>query len=405
MVVKDLSLPLSDKERKHLIITGRNGSGKTSLLLELNKYLTNIYNGKIENRRAQLSALDSKKQLLNTFSTSSDDINYGKNSRQIADVKSQINNINNYLSSFGNACITFANEHLLWEKARDGTFIIAFFEAKRHAQIDIPSGISKIRLQHRYDFKEKANKHFIQYLVNLKANRSFARDDDLVDEVTSIDKWFKSFQERLREIFESPTLELKFDRKNYNFQIIEEDKEPYEFDKLSDGYSAIISIVTELLLRMEAHQARNYDMEGLVLIDEIETHLHVELQKKILPFLTNFFPRIQFIVTTHSPFVLSSLANSVVCDLESNIVTSDLSGYSYDALLESYFYSDKYSSLIKAKIVEYEKLSLADQLDAEEKQRLKELEKYFLHIPKYLSNELLVKLQEITLKSLTAKRS
>lgn len=41
----------------------------------------------------------------------------------------------------------------------------------------------------------------------------------------------------------------------------------------------------------------------LFLVDEIETHLHVDLQKKVLPFLISFFPKIQFIVTTHSPFV------------------------------------------------------------------------------------------------------
>ena len=36
----DLEIPLSSEERQHLIITGKNGCGKTSLLLELNKYLT-----------------------------------------------------------------------------------------------------------------------------------------------------------------------------------------------------------------------------------------------------------------------------------------------------------------------------------------------------------------------------
>ncbi|MCP4049764.1 MAG: hypothetical protein GY730_03560, partial [bacterium] len=53
------------------------------------------------------------------------------------------------------------------------------------------------------------------------ADRSFARDDgddDLV--LISINKWFDNFQERLRDIFESPGLDLVFDRKNYNFQLI-----------------------------------------------------------------------------------------------------------------------------------------------------------------------------------------
>ncbi|MEA2012738.1 MAG: AAA family ATPase, partial [Verrucomicrobiota bacterium] len=90
----------------------------------------------------------------------------------------------------------------------------------------------------------------------------------------------------------------------------------FGLNELSDGYSSLLAVLTELILRMEAHNASNYDMQGVVLIDEIETHLHVELQKKVLPFLVSFFPKIQFIVTTHSPFILSSLSNAVICDLE-----------------------------------------------------------------------------------------
>ena len=57
-------------------------------------------------------------------------------------------------------------------------------------------------------------------------------------------------------------------------------------------------------------------LEGIVLIDEIETHLHLELQRSILPFLTEMFPNLQFIVTTHSPFVASGLENVVVYEPE-----------------------------------------------------------------------------------------
>jgi hypothetical protein len=98
------------------------------------------------------------------------------------------------------------------------------------------------------------------------------------------------------------------------------------------------------------------------------------------------------------------VTNSVICDLENHIITTDLSGYSYDALIESYFNSDKYSEVVKAKMLEYEKLALQNKLDGEEKYRLRELEEYFAHVPKYLSNELLVKLQEIKLKSLPTNR-
>jgi predicted ATP-binding protein involved in virulence len=184
-----------------------------------------------------------------------------------------------------------------------------------------------------------------------------------MDTVKKIDNWFEKFEKRLQFIFDFEKLELKFNRKAYNFEIITDEIEPFNVNNLSDGYSAIISIVSELILRMEAHNVKAYDLEGIVIIDEIETHLHVDLQKKILPFLTDFFPKIQFIVTTHSPFVLSSISNATICDLETKIVTTDLSNYSYDALIESYFKTDKYSDEIKNKIKEFEELIEKDGFD------------------------------------------
>jgi AAA15 family ATPase/GTPase len=155
---------------------------------------------------------------------------------------------------------------------------------------------------------------------------------------------------------------------------------------------------------MEAHNVKSYDLEGVVIIDEIETHLHVDLQKKILPFLTDFFPKIQFIVSTHSPFVLSSLSNVTICDLESKLVTQDLSGYSYDALIESYFQTDKYSEEIKEKIIEFDFLVSQNNRTVEQNEKLRFLRNYFVHTPKYLSTELLVKLQQIELTELNSKK-
>uniref|UniRef100_UPI0034A03482 AAA family ATPase n=1 Tax=Saccharibacillus sp. CPCC 101409 TaxID=3058041 RepID=UPI0034A03482 len=94
----------------------------------------------------------------------------------------------------------------------------------------------------------------------------------------------------------------------------------------------------------------SYDLQGVVLIDEIETHLHVSLQKKIMPFLTTLFPKIQFIVTTHSPFVLNSIPNTVICDLETRTVMEDFSAYSYESIVEKYFGTELYSEELQEKI-------------------------------------------------------
>lgn len=349
--ITNLDIPLDEEVRKHLIITGKNGSGKTSLLEEL-------------------------KQRLRVLVRS--------------DIGTQIL-FNDYEQT-----------RAKWEK---GNFITVFFGAKRNSQLIIPNGINKVHLKDKYEITEYAAQLFVQYIVNLKADRLFAKEDNDLETVEKIDKWFENFEDNLLQLFDIKGVKLHFDYKSYDFKLVEEGKAPYNFNQLSDGYAAIFAIVAELIMRMENHKVKNYDVQGVVLIDEVETHLHIDLQKKIMPFLTSFFPKIQFIVTTHSPFVISSIANAVVCDLEKRIVTSDLSGYSYDTLIESYFDSDKYSDILKTKIADYERLVDAQTLTEGEKDRLWELKQYLEQIPKFAADELAVKLQQIKLKELNKKRN
>lgn len=101
---------------------------------------------------------------------------------------------------------------------------------------------------------------------------------------------------------------------------------------------------------------------------------------------------------------MSSLSNTTICDLETRTVTTDLSGYSYDALLESYFKTDKYSEEIKNKILEFDKLTSLKEKTNEQLVQIRSLRNYFAHTPKYLSNELLVRLQQIELNELNNKK-
>jgi predicted ATP-binding protein involved in virulence len=295
--VQNFNIDLDVDKRQHLIITGKNGSGKTSLLLELNKYLNNLDNGNFLYLAAQEKSLEQSKKSLDNFGLTKDHID---------NLNQTIKNIESWFDNFGGTQLSFSSStNDLHENNSQGRFLLAFFGAKRHAELKVPSGVNKIHLQQKYGINQNVNIDFIQYIVNLKADRSFARDDNELDVVENIDNWFRKFEGRLQFIFDQPDLRLYFDRSTYNFDIILEGEQRINFNTLSDGYSAIISIITELILRMEFHNVKNYDIEGIVIIDEIETHLHVDLQKKILPFLIDFFPKIQFIVTTHSPFVIS----------------------------------------------------------------------------------------------------
>jgi len=83
------------------------------------------------------------------------------------------------------------------------------------------------------------------------------------------------------------------------------------FDQLSAGFKAIIAMIADIAWRaitLNPHLEEKVALEtpGIVLIDELDLHLHPAWQHKILEILQNSFPKIQFIVTTHSPLILST---------------------------------------------------------------------------------------------------
>ncbi|MDP9793453.1 energy-coupling factor transporter ATP-binding protein EcfA2 [Catenuloplanes nepalensis] len=90
---------------------------------------------------------------------------------------------------------------------------------------------------------------------------------------------------------------------------------PVRIDEMSDGYRTITALATDIVRQI--HECYDGGIEwspdgpaaltsGVVLIDEIDVHLHVSWQKRIGPWLVEHFPNIQFIVTSHSPYICQS---------------------------------------------------------------------------------------------------
>ena len=146
---------------------------------------------------------------------------------------------------------------------------------------------------------------------------------------------------------------------------------------------------------MQSKSLSDFNVQGIVLIDEIETHLHIDLHKKVLPFLMAFFPKIQFIVTTHSPFVLTSVKGAVIYDLETNVRVEDLSAYSFDSVVEGYFDIDNYSLVLKAKIEAYETLLHKENWTEEDEDKLLDFKHEFENLPTWNAPELSLKIQEL----------
>ncbi len=105
---------------------------------------------------------------------------------------------------------------------------------------------------------------------------------------------------------------------------------------------------------------------GIVLIDEIEQHLHPKWQRNIIPALTQNFPNIQFIVTTHSPQVVSHIPRECVLILENNSLRENNfynEGRDNNFILEDIFGLSRFTAEYEAKLDEFYKM--VDERNAE----------------------------------------
>lgn len=88
---------------------------------------------------------------------------------------------------------------------------------------------------------------------------------------------------------------------------------------LSDGYQSMLAWVTDLLghaFLEHGATAKPEDLRGLVLLDELDLHLHPRWQRQLVPILRHVFPNVQFIATTHSPLVVAGLSKDEIVRLK-----------------------------------------------------------------------------------------
>lgn len=355
--LKGISIPLSENERKHLILTGKNGSGKTSVADALAGYLNNVladyYKEALEKRRRGLEVQFNRK------------------------ISSIFALIENYY------------------------YILAYYKADRVFQAEKPRHVEKVQLKDYYGLTEFPRNEFVKYLLDLKMTEALARNNKKAQKADEIRTWFEKLEQLFRRIFDDKTVELDFDEDTFEFHILQKGKEPFDFNTLSSGYQAVLDIVLDIIMRMQNRTQRSFDfnLPGIVLIDEIETHLHLEMQKNIMPLLTTIFPNIQFIVTTHSPFILNSIENAVIYDLENNLlVENGLDNVPYDGIVEGYFRADKLSDVLKEKFERYKTLVEKKVLSDDELEEIAELEIYLDEIPDYLAVSIATEYQRLKLE-------
>ncbi|MBD2703069.1 ATP-binding protein [Spirosoma sp. BT702] len=334
---KKFNIELHDyKPFSHLILTGKNGSGKSTILSAIDRRF--FFEDRPESERPKLiaSTVVAEKEVIRINETT---VPPGKILFQV-----EINfTIPHNINKNGEIRAIMPQEIFNHYHIK----VYSYFKARRWISIQEVDGPSK-----ELDFVDKLNSKdstnyftsaFKQYLVNKKIDQAFAQIDQRIEQVKTTEAFFKTLREKLSEVFGIKIDSIEFDHKSYEFYLHLEDGRRLTFDILPEGFSAVLTILMDLFMRVDLIRKQvndySYDPCGIVLIDEPEAHLHLQLQEQILPLLIDLFPNIQFIAATHSPAVIASIKNATIFDLttKETRISEDAVGRSYSDLMMSHF--------------------------------------------------------------------
>lgn len=389
-----IEIPLSKNERRHLLITGKNGSGKTTLLDGIANYLDTIVNVSSSETLSQLEkGIKADESNLKFAMEHGDSEGAASAKERIAFYKKRKEEL------YSKVRLDFVDEAGFKEGVKSGDVIIAYYRDDRNPQFIEPKSpeLPDYKIETKLIRKARDNQ-FLKLLVHYKVQGAMEGLEGNGDKAGSISEWFDKFTKILRKLFCDEKLELSFNPRDYTFTMRDADGKSFKFTQLPAGYRAALDIISDLILKMQSKGQVNMalDQEGVVLIDEVETHLHLAMQKEIMPILTTVFPKIQFIVSTHSPFVLSSIENADAVDLEKpkNMI-SDLTSYSYEALAEGYFGITSESSDIQDRLNELEGYVKADHLKERDAKRRDRLIADFERVPEALAPTVVGRFKEI----------
>ena len=174
-----------------------------------------------------------------------------------------------------------------------------------------------------------------------------------------------------------PRIDVQPLRFSVAVQLVDGRTDRLELDQLSDGQRAVLALAADLAWRMaqgNPHLDEPLHSEAVVLIDEVELHLHPSWQQRILIDLRRTFPNTQFIVSTHSPQVLTTVEPEHIVELareDGRIVAGSAAGWTYgaeagDVLSVVMGVDERPANDFTEKLARYRRLINDDQGESEE---------------------------------------
>lgn len=319
---------------KNLIITGGNGSGKTRVIENIYKQLSlSLDNPEHTSKKYHLDKISEYRNQLPLHPKGGDSHKY---------VLRLIETYKGYIKDIENIKINTKDRPSKIILSKTIKPLLRYYTADRKSAIQKPDAVLSLGTlkddEFNKNFDSNAGEQFENFLVSNKTYQShLIAIENNHDDAHKIKIWFDKIQDDLQNLFEDKRLKLVFNLQEQRFYIQQPEKEKFTFQSLSSGQSAIMSIYADLVMKVQFQNTKPEDLRGIVFIDEIDAHLHVSIQKKIFNFLKESFPSIQFIITTHSPFVIMSVNDTVIYDLSKLEYVNDVSLFSYESVLEGVF--------------------------------------------------------------------
>jgi predicted ATP-binding protein involved in virulence len=136
-----------------------------------------------------------------------------------------------------------------------------------------------------------------------------------------VPSWHKTVKKAVNDCLADECGDVDYDGNSGAFMIKPTDGQWLPAHLLSDGYRNLIALVADIAYRMAVlnphlRPEATQETPGIVLIDELEHHLHPKWQRRVVEALKRTFPNVQFIATTHSPFIIQSLRPGELLNLD-----------------------------------------------------------------------------------------
>ncbi|CAG1021754.1 hypothetical protein DOJK_01220 [Patescibacteria group bacterium] len=316
------------------VLIGDNGSGKTAILDALSLVLSEFIKGFSDIDKSKLPILSKQDKRYVLLEMGQTRIKQSPFDILLIEANITIND-NIEICTISDSPMIFDNPHLALNYAKNIMEQDAFLPFIGYYPTD------------RLCKKKKKNNNEIETLP--PSSRLFGYKNCLQTsiELEQIFSWFKT--QELIALEEKQEIHILEAVRNAIINMIPEAKNVYwstkegglivkvqiqgkiqslPFHLLSDGYRIMIAMVADIAYRMATlnpQLEKNVikETEGIVLIDEIDLHLHPKWQKIVVERLSNTFPKVQFIATTHSPFIVQSLKANEIINLDRNQLSED----------------------------------------------------------------------------------